>query len=176
VFGGWEGRTAVFYRNDDALVDWTFRRGVTARLANAVDISTTGFEAMARHSCSIVDVILGYTFLTKDADNRGALVDGSFYALNYAKHRLTAAFIVRLGRGFEVRLDNVARLQADNVLRQTGGDETLMTSLGVIYRVPGVRGLEFSAGADNLWNSNFQDIPAVPASPRQLSAGVRYVW
>lgn len=173
---GWEGRAAAFYRQDDALVDWTFRRGVTARAANPVDISTTGFEAVARHSWSFCDVVLGYTMLTKDADYRGAVVDASFYALNYARHRLTAALVARLGRGFELRWDNVARIQADNLLRQVGGDETLTSSLGIVYRVPSVRGLEFSAQADNLWNSNFQEVPAVPASPRQLSAGVRYLW
>lgn len=175
-WAGWEGRAALFYRDDDALVDWTFRRGVTARAANPVDIATSGFEVVARHSWNVCDVVLGYAALTKDADYRGAAVDASFYALNYARHRFTAALVARLGHGFELRWDNVARVQADNLLRQIGGDETLSSSLGVIYRVPSVRGLEFSAQADNLWNSNFQEIPAVPASPRQVSVGVRYFW
>jgi vitamin B12 transporter len=173
---GWEGRAAIFHREDDALVDWTFRRGVTARAANPVDIATTGFEVVGRRSWNFCDVVLGYTMLTKDADYRGATVDASFYALNYARHRFTAALVARLGHGFELRWDNVARVQADNLLRQVGGDEALTSSLGVVYRVPSVRGLEFSAQADNLWNSNFQEVPAVPASPRQLSAGVRYLW
>ncbi|MEO7414447.1 MAG: TonB-dependent receptor [Opitutaceae bacterium] len=176
TLAGWEGRAALFHRQDDALVDWTFRRGVTARAANPVDISTAGFEAIARRSWSSCDVVLGYTWLTKDADYRGAVVDASFYALNYARHRFTAAVVMRLPHGFELRLDNVARVQSDNLLRQVGGDETLTTALGVVYRVPSVRGLELSAQADNLWNSNYQDIPAVPASRRQLSAGVRYLW
>jgi vitamin B12 transporter len=173
---GWEGRTALFYREDDALVDWTFRQGVTARAANPVDISTVGFEAVARRSGKFCDLVLGYTWLTKDADYRGAVVDASFYALNYARHRFTAAIVVRLGHGLEVRMDNSARVQADNLLRRTGGDETLTTALGIIYRVSEVRGLEISAQADNLWNSNFQEVPGVPAARRQLSAGVRYLW
>lgn len=173
---GWEGRAALFYRRDDALVDWTFRRGVTARAANPVDVSTSGFEISLRRSWSFCDVVLGYTALTKDADYRGAVVDASFYALNYARHRFTAAMVARLGQGFELRWDNVARVQADNLLRQIGGDETLTSSLGLVYRVPSWRGLEISAQADNLWNSNFQEVPAVPASRRQLSFGVRYLW
>ena len=41
------GQAAVFYRWDDDLVDWTYRLGVTARSANAVDIGTGGFEIVA---------------------------------------------------------------------------------------------------------------------------------
>lgn len=174
-FAGWDGHAAVFFRRDDSLVDWTFRRGVTARAANPVDIDTSGFEAVARHSWTACDLVLGYTCLTKDADYRGAVVDASFYALNYARHRFTAAVVTRIGRNWEVRLDNVARVQADNLLRQVGGDETLTTTLGVIYRVPGER-LELSLQADNLWNSNFQEVPGVPAARRLVSGGIAYSW
>lgn len=176
LFGGWEGRAAMFYRQDDALVDWTFRRGVTARAANAVDIETFGFESVARRSWRRLDVVFGYTLLTKEADYRGALVDASFYALNYARHRFTAAFVARFGNSVEVRIDNVARVQVDNLLRQIGGDETLMSSLGIVFRPPSVRGCELSLQADNLWNSNYQEVPAVPAAGRQISAGVTYTW
>jgi outer membrane cobalamin receptor len=172
---GWDGHAAVFFRRDDSLVDWTFRRGVTARSANPVDVDTTGFEAVARHSWSACDLVLGYTCLTKDADYRGAVVDASFYALNYARHRFTAAIVARLGRNWEVRLDNVARVQADNPLRQIGGDETLTSTLGVIYRLP-AEGLEISLQADNLWNSNFQEVPGTPAAKRLVSSGLTYSW
>jgi vitamin B12 transporter len=176
VFAGWEGRAAAFYRQDDALVDWTFRQGVTARAANAVDIETTGFEAVARHAWPVFDLVLGYTYLTKDGDYRGAIVDASFYALNYARHRLTAAIVVRMGSSVELRVDNVARIQADNLLRQIGGDETLHTAVGLVYRPRSVRGLELSVQADNVWNSNYQEVPAVPGARRQVSAGVTYAW
>ncbi|MCX6951081.1 MAG: TonB-dependent receptor [Verrucomicrobia bacterium] len=172
----WSGQAAVFYRQDDALVDWTFRRGVTARAANAVDIDTTGVELVARRTWGQVDLVLGYTGLTKDADYRGAAVDASFYALNYARHRLTAAVTARLGRGFELRMDNVARIQADNLLRVTGGDDALTSSLGLAYHPPGWKGVEFSVLADNLWDSRFQDVPAVPAARRQISVGASYAW
>lgn len=176
VFHGWMAQAAVFWRRDDALVDWTFRRGVTARTANAVDVDVGGFEAVARRSWTACDLVIGYTALTKDADYRGAAVDASFYALNYARHRLTAAFTVRLGHGFELRVDNVARLQADNLLRVVGGDKALSTAASLAYRPRAVRGLEFSVSVDNLWDTDFQDVPAVPAAPRQISGGVSYAW
>jgi vitamin B12 transporter len=176
TFGGWSGQAAVFHRQDDDLVDWTFRRGVTARAANAVDVGTTGFELVARRSWARADVILGYTALTKDADYKTATVDASFYALNYAKHRLTAALIYRFNREWELRLDNTARLQADNPLRAIGGDETLTSALGLIFRPRALRGVSLSLRADNLWSSNYQEVPSVPAAPRQISVGLSYAW
>src|SRR6185436_16770820 len=136
-----------------------FRRGVAARTANAVDVDVTGFEVVARRSWSACDVVIGYTALSKDADYRGALVDASFYALNYARHRLTAALTARLGNGFELRVDNVARIQADNLLRVAGGDDAITTSIGLAYRPPAWRGLEVSVHVDNVWDNDFQEVP-----------------
>jgi outer membrane receptor protein involved in Fe transport len=176
TFGGWSGHAAAFWRQDDALVDWTFRQGVVARTANPVDLDVTGFEAVARRSWSALDLVLGYTWLHKDADYRGAAVDASFYALNYARHRLTVAATVRLGAGFELRLDNVVRYQADNLLRVVGGDRALMTSAGLAYRPESFRRLEITLQMENAWDEDFQEVPAVPASPRQFSAGMSYAW
>lgn len=176
LFAGWTTDAAVFWRRDEALVDWTFQRNVIARTANAVDMDVGGFEAVARRSWRAVDLVVGYTGLTKDASYRGAAVDASFYALNYARHRLTAAVTWRMGAGFELRMDTVARIQADNVLRITGGDEAIVSSAALAYRPEAWRGLEIAVQADNLWDSDFQDVPAVPAAPRQVSLGVAYAW
>lgn len=175
-FAGWVTDAAVFWRRDDSLVDWTFRRGVTARTANPVDIDVAGFELVARRSWSVCDLVIGYTALSKDADYRGAAVDASFYALNYARHRLTAALTARLGNGFELRVDNVARLQADNLLRTVGGDDAITTSVGLAYRPQAFRGFEVSISVDNLWDNDYEDVPAVPAARRQFSASVSYAW
>lgn len=176
ALAGWTAQGALFARRDEGLVDWTFRRGVTARAANAVDSDTAGVELMARRSWTRCDVVVGYTALTKDSDYRGAVVDGSFYALNYARHRLTAALTVRLAPGLELRLDNVVRVQADNPLRTVGGDDAVTSALGVSYRPSAWRGVEVALQVDNLWNDKFQEVPAVPAARRQLSAGVSYAW
>ena len=173
---GWSLESAVFWRRDDALVDWTFRRGVTARAANAVDIEVGGVELVARRSWSAVDLVVGYTALTKSGDYRGATVDASFYALNYARHRLTAAITARLGNGFELRMDNAARIQADNLLRVAGGRRAVTSALSLRYRPTSWRGAEIAVQADNLWNEDFQEIPAVPAARRQISGSVGYTW
>lgn len=173
---GWQTDAAIFFRRDDQLVDWTFRRGVTARTANAVDIDTSGIELFARRSFDRIDLVLGYTWLAKDANYGSATVDASFYALNYPTHRVTAAVIARLVGGVELRLDNDFRVQEDNLLRRTGGDEALVSALGVYFRPPQWRKLAIGLQVDNLWNSNFQAIPAVPAARRQITGSVGYAW
>lgn len=173
---GWNVQATAFARRDEDLVDWTYRFGVTARSANPVDVDTIGFEAVARRAWKAIDLVFGYTALSKDPDYRNALVDASFYALNYARHRLTTAAVLRLGHGLELRIDNVARLQASNPLRTTGGDEAVLSTVAVLLRPPTWRGIEFSAQLDNVWDSRFQDVPAVPAAPRTWSLGVNYVW
>lgn len=173
---GWLVETAAFARVDRGLVDWTFRNGVVARTANAVDIEVAGLEFVARRNWPGCDLVVGYTWLGKGADYRGAAVDASFYALNYARHRLTAACTWRLGNGVELRLDNAVRWQAPNLLRVRGGDQALVSAVGVAYRPPAVPRVELTARVDNAWNDLFQEVPSVPASPRQFSAAVGYVW
>lgn len=172
----WTVQAAVFYRQDDDLVDWTYRQGVTARTANAVDIGTTGFEVVVATRRARWDFVLGYTYLNKDADYGLATVDASFYALNFARHRFTAAIVARLGGGFEVRMDNEYRLQEENYLRTTGGDDAFLTGIGLYYLPKAWRGLELSFRVDNLWDSDFQEVPSVPAGGRQWIAGATYHW
>ena len=114
---GWQTEAAIFYRQDDDLVDWTFSNGVTARFANAVDIATAGFEIIGRRDFDWGGVTLGYTYMDKDADYGSTTIDASFYALNFAKHRVTAAITTRISEEWELRFDNEARLQEENPLR-----------------------------------------------------------
>jgi hypothetical protein len=176
TWGGWATEAAAFLRHDDALVDWTFRSGVTARTANAVDLEVAGLEVVVRRAWQRAELVLGYTGLTKDGEYRGAAVDASFYALNYAKHRLTAALTWRVTTQLELRFDNAARLQADNLLRVIGGDDALLSAASVIFRPAALRRVELGLHADNLWDSRFQDVPGVPATPRQLSVSVGVTW
>ncbi|HET7537678.1 MAG TPA: TonB-dependent receptor [Candidatus Didemnitutus sp.] len=174
--GGWNLESAIFYRWDDNLVDWTYRTGVVARTANAVDIGTAGFELVASRRTRQYDVVFGYTYLNKNADYGSATIDASFYALNFPDHRLTAALTWRFGGGWEIRSDNEFRVQEENSLRTIGGDTAVLSSLGLYYLPPQLRGLEFSVLVDNLWDSDFQEVPSVPAGRRQLAAGIAWRW
>ena len=172
----WSVQAAAFYRWDDNLVDWTYRQGVTARTANPVDIGTGGFEVVATTRTPRYSLVLGYTYLNKSADYGAATIDASFYALNFAKHRLTAALVARLGSGFELRMDNAYRIQEKNSLRTAGGNDALLSGIGLYYLPPSLRGLELSVRVDNLWDSDFQAVPSVPAGHRQYVVGAAYHW
>ncbi len=174
--GGWSGQAAVFYRRDDNLIDWTYTTGVFGRSANPVNVDTEGFELVARRSWGLVTAVFGYTALAKSADYMDAKVTASFYALNYARQRLTAALSLQLTENLELRLDNAARVQAPDSLRTQGGNDALVSSLGLNWRPAGERRFELSLLVDNLWNSAFQSVPSVPASRRQLSFGATYGW
>ncbi|MFI5335752.1 MAG: TonB-dependent receptor plug domain-containing protein [Opitutales bacterium] len=173
--GPWNATAAVFHRQDNSLVDWTYVQGVFGRTANPVDIGINGFETVLTRRGRTLDLVFGYTWLDKSADYRGAAVDASFYALNFARHRFTAAVVARLGYGCELRLDNEYRLQEPDLLR-TSGREAFLSSLGFSWRPSGLRALELTLAVDNLWQSSFQEVPAVPASPRQVSAGATWRW
>lgn len=173
--GAWRAQAAVFFRRDNNLVDWTYRKGVTARTANPVDIDTTGFEIGLTRSWQLFDMTLGYTAMSKDAEYGSSLIDASFYALNYARHRMTAAFTARLGRGFELRMDNEVRVQQENYLRRSSND-AFISAVGLSYRPPQYTALVLSAQVDNIWNSDFEEVPGTPAGKRLLSFSATYTW
>lgn len=175
--GEWSVQTAVFRRQDDNQLDYIFdpTGGLgTSRTPAAADILTHGVELFGRRSWERFDLLLGYTFLHKD-DEYAPPFNGSFYALNYAEHRLTLGGIARLGGGFELRVDNELRRQADNALRSEGNDN-VDTAVGLFYSVPGVTGLTLNAQVENLWDTAYQDVPLVPHTPRSWSVGATYVW
>ena len=174
--GGWTAQASVFYRRDDNLVDWTYLDGVFGRSANPVDIETEGVELVARHTWGLVSAVFGYTALAKTPNYLGAQVTASFYALNYARQRLTAAFTMQLTENLVLRLDNAARIQASDSLRTEGGNKAIISALGLSWHPPSQRRLEFTLQVDNLWNSAFQSVPGVPAARRQLSFGATYGW
>lgn len=176
TWGAWRLETSAFLRWDDDLVDWTFRRGVVARTANAVDLRVAGVELVALRQTEHLDVVLGYAYLDKEADYGSAAVDASFYALNFARHRLTAALTWRLGKGWELRSDNEWRWQQSNPLRKVGGDRAWLSALGVHYLPPALPGLELYLQGDNLWDDDFQEVPAVPSGRRQFMGGFAWRW
>ncbi len=175
--GNFTLQAAVFLREDRDLVDWTFVFDVFGRTANNVDIDTTGLELVASYDLEKGRIVLGYMGLSKDEDYGLADVDASFYALNYARHRVNLAFIYELMPGIEIRSDNILRVQQENVLRTAGTpDEAVISSLGLFYCPESLEGLELSLAVTNLWDSDFEEIPSVPASPRQVSLNAVYRW
>ena len=174
--GEWHGSVAVFSRRDDKLVDWTYATGAPfSRQANPVDIDVMGAEAFLTRQWSSVDLAAGYTYLDKDEDYGTALVDASFYALNFARHRATLALRYRFAGRFEVGVDNEYRRQQDNPLR-VGDDSTYLASLSLRWQPERLNGLDVSLIADNLTDSEYQPFPGTPAAGRQISLSASYGW
>jgi len=172
----WLGRVAAFHRADDDLVDWTFSTGAPfARQANAVDIDVLGVEMLFVAQWETFELATGYTYLDKNADYGSALVDASFYALNFARHRATLAMRYRFAEPLELRLDNEYRVQMDNPLR-TSSSETYLASLAIAWEPPGGQGFGAAMTIDNLTDSDYQPFPGTPAMGRQFSLSASYAW
>ncbi|MEP2652407.1 MAG: TonB-dependent receptor [Paraglaciecola sp.] len=172
----WQFSSAIFYREDDGLTDWTYRLDSTsARSANPVDIETTGVELFATKSFEKTEIVTSYTFMSKSEDYGATDIDASFYALNYPNHRFTLGAIWRPLDTVEVRVDNEWRKQQENVLRN-GDEHALFIHLTIKFSPKLLQGLDIIFAADNLWDESFEEIPGTPGRGEQYTATVTYSW
>lgn len=172
----WRTELTAFYRRDDDLVDWTFASDAPfARQANAVDVDVAGTIISVARSWSSLDLVAAYTYLDKDADYGAATVDASFYALNFARHRVTLALRYDIAESLQLRLDNEYRQQEDNAVRASS-DNALLVSAALAWQSSSKRGLGVLVSVDNLADDDYQQFPGTPAAGRQVSLSVRYDW
>jgi hypothetical protein len=166
----------LFVRSDEALVHWTFLSGAPfVRQANAVDLDVIGIELLWARRWDSTFWTAGYTYLDKDADYGTTAVDASFYALNFAIHRLTTGLIYRPNAFLEFRIDGELRKQEENVLR-SGSHEAFIASASIGWK-PGVQQrFRLDLVVDNITNSDFQEFPGTPAARRQISLQSRFSW
>jgi len=169
-------KAALFQRNDDDLVDWTYSRSApNARRANAVDLEVNGLELMAGWQSQTLEVIAALTLLDKDEDYGSAQVDASYYALNYARQRYTLAMIYSPIESLKLRLDNEYRRQQANTQR-TSSDNAYQGAFSLSWQTPWTQSLWLSLIVDNLADSDFQEFPGTPAVGRQFSLNAALDW
>lgn len=172
----WSVSTAVFYRWDNDLTDWTFdSSNPNARTANPVDIETFGIEWIGTKQLGDFECIASYAYLIKNEDYGTSAVDASFYALNYANHRVTLAAIWRPVAWLELRIDNEWRSQEPNALRKSD-DTALFSHLGLSLYPPQIPQLEIFMAGDNIWDDSYEEVPGTPGRGDQYSSGIRYRW
>ncbi|MFU8847137.1 MAG: TonB-dependent receptor plug domain-containing protein [Opitutales bacterium] len=172
----WSLSAALFYRWDKDLTDWTFTNAAPfTRTANPVDLETFGLELIATRKWKQFEAIASYTYLDKDEDYGANPVDASFYALNYARHRITLGAIWRPVDWLELRIDNEWREQKENELRRSS-DSALFTHLGASFYPPNTNNLEIFLAAENLGEEDFEEVPGTPGRGDQYSGGLRYSW
>jgi vitamin B12 transporter len=172
----WRFDSAIFYRQDDDLTDWTYSvSSSSARSANPVDINTLGLELLGIKRLDNAEIITSYTFLNKSENYGSADIDASFYALNYPDHRITLGVIWRLTNMVEIRIDNEWRKQEENTLRK-GDDDALFTHLTVKISPSQFKGLDIMLAADNLWDESFEEVPGTPGRGEQYTISATYYW
>ncbi|MFT6330359.1 MAG: hypothetical protein ACJAYN_002300 [Bermanella sp.] len=172
----WRLDSAIFYRQDDDLTDWTYSlSSSSARSANPVDIKTLGLELLAIKRLDNAEIITSYTFLNKSEDYGATDIDASFYALNYPDHRVTLGVIWRPTNMIEVRVDNEWRKQEENTLRN-GDDDALFTHLTLKISPSQLKGLDIMLAADNLWDESFEEVPGTPGRGEQYTLSATYHW
>jgi vitamin B12 transporter len=172
----WSFNSAIFYRKDNDLVDWTYSfNSTSARSANPVDIETLGLELLATKRLANAEIITSYNFLDKSDDYDAVDIDASFYALNYPGHRLTLGAIWYLTDTVEMRVDNEWRKQEKNILRNSD-DNALFTHLTLKVSPSYFQGLDITFAADNLWDESFEEIPGTPGRGEQYTVTVTYNW
>jgi len=172
----WRLDSAIFYRQDKDLTDWTYSLNSTsARSANPVDIDTLGVELLAVKRFENTEIITSYTFLEKSEDYGAADIDASFYALNFPDHRVTLGVIWHPTDIVEVRVDNEWRKQEENTLRN-GDDDALFTHLSLKISPSQIKGLDIVLAADNLWDESFEEVPGTPGRGEQYTISATYSW
>ncbi|MBE0459271.1 MAG: TonB-dependent receptor plug domain-containing protein [Pseudoalteromonas prydzensis] len=172
----WRLDSAIFYRQDENLTDWTYSFDSTsARAANAVDIDTAGIEFLATKHFDTVELISSYTYLHKSENYGAADIDASFYALNFPDHRVTLGAIWQPTDLLEFRIDNEWRKQHENTLRN-GDDEALFTHLTLKITPSALDNLFITLAADNLWGESFEEIPGTPGRGEQYTLSATYSW
>lgn len=170
----WSLEGSIFYRWTEDLVDWTYT-GTGARSAENVDIETYGLELIVARQLEKLEGIASYSYLHKNEDYGNALVDGSFYALNFPEHRLTLSFIYEPNDLLQIRVDNEWREQRANPLRK-GPDNSMYSHLAASYYPAQIDDVEVFVAFDKPWDENFQDIPGTPGRGDQFSLGATYSW
>ena len=172
----WQLNSAVFYREDNNLTDWTFSfDSSSARFANPVDIDATGVEFFATKYFDTTELIASYTYLNKSENYGDADIDASFYALNFPDHRVTLGAIWTPNDLIEMRVDNEWRKQHENALRN-GKDTALFTQLSLKITPTVINNLFITLAADNVWDESFEEIPGTPGRGEQYTLSATYSW
>jgi hypothetical protein len=171
------GKLVIFQRDDRNLVDWVYSSDApNARLAAPVDMKVRGIEAWLRWAAAATTALeFGYAWLDKNENYNDASVDASFYALNYARHRLLATLEQQLGEAIFVRIEGEYRDHPANALR-TSDNTAYLLHIEASWKDVFGPGWDVILRADNLTDEDFQTIPGTPGPGREAHLTISYTW
>ena len=172
----WSLDSALFYREDKDLSDWVYTGATAARNAENVDIETYGIEIVGARNWERIQTIASYSHLQKKEDYKNPNVIGSFYALNYPRHRATLGVIYTPNTYFEVRLDNEWRQQEQKRSIRLGDHRATFSNLGISYFPKQSKEFELFLLYQKPWKDRFEEIPRTWGGSEQLSLGLKLAW
>ena len=173
----WAAETTFFLRQDRDLADWILRDGqLNARSAEAIDIDTWGLENYLFMPWEQGEWRLGYTYLEKDRRTSGEGIIGSFYALNYPRHRVTFGGEWQPLEQLSLQGDLEWRRQEENPLRIKGSRSPVMAVIGATFYPLVDRSLEVGVVVENVLGTDFEEVPGTPGIPRQAVLTAAYQW
>ena len=123
-----------------------------------------------------VQTIASYTHLRKKEDYKNPNVIGSFYALNYPRHRITLGVIYTPNTYFEFRLDNEWRQQEEKRSIRLGDHRATFSNLGMSYFPNQRKDFELFVLYQKPWKDRFEEIPRTWGGSQQLSLGLKLPW
>lgn len=171
------GKVVGFFRQDENLIDWVYDSSVstTARRAAEVDMDVYGVEALLRWESGARAVEVGYAWLDKDEDYGTSGGDASFYALNYARHRILLTIEQELAENVTARIEGEYRKHPVNILR-VNGDEALRLNAELTWESAFGSDWDFNLRGLNLTKEDFQTVPGTPGPGREIILTASLGW
>ncbi len=174
--GGFNGKLVVFRRSDSNLVDWVYDTGSpTARQAQPVDIEVSGVEAWLGWATRTASLQLGYILLDKDETYLHSGGDASFYALNYARHRILLTMDYSITEYLGGRLELEWRQHPSNALR-LNGDEALRLNADISWSSLLGSDWDVVFSGTNLTRDDFAHLPGTQGPGRELFLTLNRDW
>lgn len=171
----WQARAVIFRRWDADLVDWVYAtQSRSVRQAQAIDGTVDGLEANGEYALGQWRVEAGYAWLSK-APEYAAGTGGSFYYLNYARHRVAIRLQRTIGERLAVVAEGSTRRWASNPLR-AGAMNAVEVALQLRIRDVWKDGLTVVLRGDNLFAEEYERVPGTPGPGREARLEFSYAW
>ncbi|MDD5077924.1 MAG: TonB-dependent receptor [Candidatus Omnitrophica bacterium] len=163
--GGFLSRVSLFMRREREMIDWVRKDpGEKWQARNFTRDEVFGAEyALHQDFSRFLALDANYSYADKQIDSQGYLYK---YGPNYASHLANAVFTITLPFGRQEI--------GFNYKKRPGRNGWLLMSAGLNYNLSG--DMKIFLRAENIFNTEYQDIEGIPQPGRYLEAGLRCQW
>ena len=158
---------AFFNRDSDNLIDYIKENEDDRwQATNIRNLNTIGFEVNASHNINFngfdQTINLGYTFIEDEVKELD--VNFSRYSINSLRHHLTSTLKTQF-------IDNLFHSITIAHAERTSGDSYTVVDASLILQL---KGLEISAIANNIFNTEYAETNLVPMPKGNMLFGLKY--